>query len=102
MPTGTHVKLVYHKAYVRKHFLRFAEPTDDHIENHKGIWMRGALIGWNNWPDVRLRDKMIKAFSGVESTVRPKLNECFFSEWLHRAASGKVSPAHECMILWRC
>jgi hypothetical protein len=43
-------KNVYHKEGGTTHAFRFANAKDDKIENHKGVWFRGALVSWNGFP----------------------------------------------------
>ena len=57
---GTHAKIVYHKDGGSTHAFRFANPSDDKIENHKGVWFRGALVGYETgFPSVGLRDTLM-------------------------------------------
>ncbi|MEV0617465.1 NPP1 family protein [Nonomuraea sp. NPDC050404] len=51
-PSGTHPKIVYHKDGGSTHAFRFANPSDDAIENHTGGWFYPRLIGWNGYPGV--------------------------------------------------
>ena len=44
----THAKVVYHKDGAGTHAFRFASKNDDNIENHKGEWFRGPLVGWKS------------------------------------------------------
>ncbi|KAK3346425.1 necrosis inducing protein-domain-containing protein [Lasiosphaeria hispida] len=54
---GEHPKMVYHKDGLSTHCFRFADASDDAIENHKGIWFRGSLISYNGFP-AGIRDKL--------------------------------------------
>jgi hypothetical protein len=47
---GEHPKIVYHKDGLSTHAFRFADPSDDAIENHKGVWFRGPLVSYNGFP----------------------------------------------------
>lgn len=55
---GERPKMVYHKDGASTHCFRFGSAVDDKIENHKGVWFRGALVGYNGFPNVTLRDKL--------------------------------------------
>lgn len=55
---GDHPKIVYHKDGVSTHCFRFADASDDNIENHKGVWFRGALVSYNGFPSLAIRDKL--------------------------------------------
>ncbi|EGS19453.1 uncharacterized protein CTHT_0049140 [Thermochaetoides thermophila DSM 1495] len=55
---GTHPKMVYHKDGAGTHCFRFANAADDNIENHKGVWFRGALVSYNGFPSETLREKL--------------------------------------------
>lgn len=47
---GERPKMVYHKDGVSTHAFRFGNADDDRIENHLGVWFRGALVSWNGFP----------------------------------------------------
>ncbi|RGP62534.1 hypothetical protein FLONG3_10183 [Fusarium longipes] len=53
----THPKVVFHKDNVRTHCFRFAKGSDEPVENDKGVWIRGGLLGWSDY-DPKLRDKL--------------------------------------------
>ncbi|KAK4032300.1 necrosis inducing protein-domain-containing protein [Parachaetomium inaequale] len=55
---GEHPKMVYHKDGASTHAFRFANAADDQIENHRGVWFRGALVSYNGFPSTALRDKL--------------------------------------------
>lgn len=55
---GDHPKVVYHKDGAGTHCFRFSNPSDEAIENHKGVWFRGPLVSYNGFPSVELRDKL--------------------------------------------
>ncbi|KAK4095735.1 NPP1-domain-containing protein [Parathielavia hyrcaniae] len=55
---GDHPKMVYHKDGLSTHCFRFANADDDRIENHKGVWFRGALVSYNGFPSAALRNKL--------------------------------------------
>lgn len=48
---GDHPKMVYHKDGWSTHCFRFGNTEDDNIENHKGVWFRGALVGYDGYPE---------------------------------------------------
>ncbi|KXJ96688.1 necrosis inducing protein-domain-containing protein [Microdochium bolleyi] len=56
---GTHPKIVYHKDGGTTHCFRFAGSGDDRIENHKGVWFRGALINWDGLERAGVRQKLV-------------------------------------------
>ena len=60
MTDGDRPKIVYHKDKHKTHCFRHAKAQDDDVENHKGEWFQGALIGYTGWPDNGLR---LKAFT---------------------------------------
>ncbi|KAK5989407.1 NLP effector protein 10 [Cladobotryum mycophilum] len=86
---GSHAKIVYHKGGIGTHSFRFANPSDDKIENAKGQWIRGALIDYNSWPSNQVRDKMAATFNG--GGIKFKLTDGLFPEYLKKAASNKVA-----------
>ncbi|KAI1115132.1 necrosis inducing protein-domain-containing protein [Nemania sp. NC0429] len=55
---GTHPKMVYHKDGLSTHAFRFGNTDDDRIENASGSWFFGALVSWNGFPSLSLRDKL--------------------------------------------
>jgi hypothetical protein len=65
---GTHPKIVYHKDGGLTHAFRFAKAADEKIENHKGVWFRGALVSYNGFPSTAIRDKLC-AFDFDEATI---------------------------------
>ncbi|KAI1499940.1 necrosis inducing protein-domain-containing protein [Biscogniauxia marginata] len=56
---GTHPKVVYNKDGGRTHNFRFANEKDDKIENHKGVWFRGALVSYMGFPSTAVRDALM-------------------------------------------
>lgn len=54
---GDHPKMVYHKDGASTHCFRFADALDESIENHKGVWFRGALVSYNGFP-AGIRDQL--------------------------------------------
>ncbi|KAL2255617.1 hypothetical protein VTK26DRAFT_3001 [Humicola hyalothermophila] len=55
---GMHPKMVYHKDGLSTHCFRFANAADEQIENHKGVWFRGALVSYNGFPSTELRESL--------------------------------------------
>jgi hypothetical protein len=55
---GDHPKIVYHKDGAGTHAFRFGNSGDDGIENHRGVWFRGALVSYNGFPSTAVRDKL--------------------------------------------
>lgn len=79
--------IVYHKDGTFTHCFRFANEDDRNgVENPFGVFYRSPLVGWNNWPNTELRDKMLSTWSGG---VGPKLDD-EFAEKLGQAADGQV------------
>ena len=58
---GTHMKAVYNKdGAIGTHYFRFSKGAgDEPPENHKHVWWRSALVSWNGFPGVELRDKLM-------------------------------------------
>lgn len=65
---GDHPKMIYHKDGASTHCFRFADAGDDNIENHKGVWFRGALVSYNGFPSTQLRDKLF-AYDFGKATI---------------------------------
>lgn len=42
------------------HCFRFARADDDRIENHKGVWLRGARVNWQGLEDAGVRGTLIR------------------------------------------
>ncbi|KAK3985317.1 necrosis inducing protein-domain-containing protein [Cladorrhinum sp. PSN332] len=55
---GEHPKIVYHKDGASTHCFRFGDSSDDKLENHKGVWIRGDLVSYNGFPSTTIRDKL--------------------------------------------
>lgn len=57
---GSHAKVVYHKDGASTHAFRFAKSDngDEPPENHAGVWQRGALVRWDNYPPG-IRDTLV-------------------------------------------
>lgn len=71
---GTHPKIVYHKDGGGTHCFRIAGEADNDIENVKGVWFSSPLVGWNGWPSVSLRQKMISTWP---EDIFPRLENKF-------------------------
>lgn len=86
-----HPLLVYHKDGLKTHCFRFANNGDvSRPENPFGVFYRSPLIGWDHWPSVGLRDKMLSAWSGG---VGPKLDDEFGDSL--KAAAGSALPGFD-------
>ncbi|KAK2594356.1 hypothetical protein QQS21_007916 [Conoideocrella luteorostrata] len=83
---GSHPKIVYHKDGISTHCFRFAVEKDDNVENHKHVWVRGALVDWNGYPSTMLRDTMISAFD----ENRPKIDNELFGGALKNAVGNMI------------
>ena len=85
---GTSPLLVYHKDGPGTHCFRFANDDDRaNPENPTGSFFKAPLVGWDNWPDVGLRDKMRQNWSGG---VGPKLDDEFGDSLKDAAGDGGV------------
>jgi hypothetical protein len=90
---NTHAKVVFHKDGGGTHCWRNAEEKDDKVENERGSWLWGTLVGWNNWPKASdggsLRDKM---FLRWQEGVAPKFwdHKDVFTNKLREAAGNDV------------
>lgn len=83
---GSHPKIVYHKDGGQTHCFRIANKNDDKIENFTGKWFLGNVVGWNNYPNVGLRDKLVNQGQGA----KPKFAEAAFVDHIKRAAGNSV------------
>ncbi len=83
---GTRAKVVYHKDGGQTHCFRMANAADDSIENYTGRWFIGNLIGWRNWPNTGLRDRLANFHQGAS----PKLRDGVFAGYLREAAGNQV------------
>lgn len=83
---GTSPLLVYHKDGAGTHCYRFANDDDrNNPENPTGSFFKAPLVGWDSWPDVGLRDKMLQNWSGG---VGPKLDDEFGDSLKDAAGDG--------------
>ncbi len=82
---GEHPKMVYHKDGASTHCFRFANTDDDNIENAKGVWFRGALVGYNGFPSTALRDKLF-AYDFGKATID-------FKDSTFPGAIGRAKPS---------
>ncbi|KAM5363210.1 hypothetical protein ACJA88_013648 [Fusarium oxysporum] len=80
-----HPQIVYHKDGAGTHCFRFAK-KDDVVkpENPKGLFLP-ALVSWDHWPDVTLRNKIISTWNGG---VGPKLDDEFGDTLKTTAGNG--------------
>ncbi|GAA2645461.1 NPP1 family protein [Paractinoplanes durhamensis] len=79
---GTHPKVVYHKDGASTHFFRLANSNDEPPENHYHNWRYPALVGWDGWPTVELRTKMVTADFG---SATQKISDGRFESLLNAA-----------------
>ncbi|CAP61351.1 uncharacterized protein PODANS_3_10530 [Podospora anserina S mat+] len=87
----TRVKMVYHKEGAGTHNFRTANAGDDKIENHTGQWFLGRLVGWNHWPSVAMRNKVLDGKNwSKDGGIRPKLGDRDFADNLRQAAGNSV------------
>ena len=85
---GNRPKMVYHKDGGTTHCFRFGSAADDKIENHRGVWFRGALVGYETgFPDVGLRDKLMNADFGAGSIA---IKDANFKKQMDYARNDKV------------
>ncbi|KAH6988218.1 necrosis inducing protein [Ilyonectria sp. MPI-CAGE-AT-0026] len=85
---GTNPLVVYHKDGGQTHCFRFANDADiGGVENYSGSFYRSPLVGWDHWPNVGLRDKLLNTWSGG---VGPKL-DTEFGDKLKQAAGDGVT-----------
>ncbi|KAL8341614.1 hypothetical protein RB598_003510 [Gaeumannomyces tritici] len=80
-------KVVYHKDGGSTHCWRIANDKDDAIENYTGEWFLGQLVGWDNWPNVGLRNTAMEDFGGP----RAKLRDEAFADNLKKAMDGSIT-----------
>ncbi|KAK3937757.1 necrosis inducing protein-domain-containing protein [Diplogelasinospora grovesii] len=84
---GNRAKVVYHQDGGGTHCIRMANAADDNVENYTGAWFLGRLVGWNGWPSVDLRNRVMNNWSGG---VGPKLPDSKFADNLRKAAGNSV------------
>lgn len=83
-----HPLMVYHKDGGSTHCFRIANDGDiRQPENHFGYFYRSPLVGWNNWPNNNLRQKMLDTWKGG---IGPKLDDEFGDSL--KAAAGNGVP----------
>lgn len=81
---------MYNKDGISTHDFRFANSKDDNpVENDKHVWIRGSLVGWENWPSTDLRGKMIAAYNG--GGIKCKLADDLLGGYLKKSIGDKVS-----------
>lgn len=84
---GDHPKIVYHKDGGSTHAFRFAGAADDGIENHRGVWFRGALVGYNGFPAGAVRDTLMAHDFGSASIG---ISDANFKKQIDYARNDKV------------
>ncbi|KAL1842266.1 hypothetical protein VTJ49DRAFT_5651 [Mycothermus thermophilus] len=85
---GSHPKIVYHKDGWTTHCFRFANAADDKIENHKGVWFRGALVSYNGFPSTAIRDKLISHDFGKANIA---FKDAVFADHLNKAKPKEIT-----------
>lgn len=84
---GTRPQLVYHKDGAGTHCFRFAKKDDiAHPENPFQKFYTSPLVGWNSWPSLSLRHKMLLTWNGG---IGPKL-DTEFSACLREAVGSSL------------
>lgn len=83
---GDHPKMVYHKDGLSTHCFRFADPGDDRIENHKGVWFRGGLVSYNGFP-AGIRERLFAHDFGAATIA---IRDDTFPGNIDRARPGTV------------
>ncbi|KAF5007778.1 hypothetical protein FDECE_5902 [Fusarium decemcellulare] len=85
----THPKIVYHQDGGGTHAFRFAKGDngDEPPENHKGEWIRGALVDYMGFPTAEIRQKL---FDTWPSGVCPKTQDSVFAEYLEKAIGDRA------------
>ncbi|KAK6078030.1 necrosis inducing protein [Seiridium cupressi] len=81
-----HPKVVYNKAGSGTHDFRFANEGDDAIENDKGTWIQGALVGFWGYPSTDIRDKMIQNWAN--NGIKCKIETAIFAEYLKKSVGS--------------
>lgn len=57
--------MVYHKDGGSTHCFRFADAGDETpLENHRGVWFKGDLVGYEGFPSEGVRRKLFTADFG--------------------------------------
>ncbi|KAI0189249.1 secreted protein [Astrocystis sublimbata] len=85
----THAKIVYHQEGGLTHSMRFANEDDDNIENHKGEWFLGGLVGYNGFPSDDLRNTMLN--NDWDHAV-PDIKDDRWSDVVERGKGGNDIP----------
>ncbi|KAL9570457.1 hypothetical protein ACKAV7_005388 [Fusarium commune] len=89
--TNLNPMIVYHKDGLGTHCFRFANDDDvSNPGNSFGEFYRSPLVGWDNWPDAGLRDRMLSTWNGG---VGPKLDGEFGDSLA--AAAGDAVPGFD-------
>jgi hypothetical protein len=86
---GTHPKIVYHKdGCCNTHFYRLANGNDDPPENHYRTWRYPPIVGWDGWPTVALRNRLMSADFG---TATQKISDGRFEDLLTAAKPAGIA-----------
>lgn len=56
---GNHPKIVYHKDSISTHAFRLANSNDEPPENHYNQWLHLPMVGWNGYPSLAIREKLM-------------------------------------------
>ncbi|GAA0578133.1 NPP1 family protein [Paractinoplanes ferrugineus] len=84
---GTHPKVVYHKDGASTHFFRLANSNDEPPENHYHNWRYPPLVGWDGYPTVELRDRLMTADFG---SATQKISDGRFESLLNAAKPAGI------------
>lgn len=57
--SGNHPKIVYHKDGGLTHAFRLANSNDEPPENHYHQWLHLPMVGWNGYPSLAIREKLM-------------------------------------------
>ncbi|KAI0460074.1 NPP1-domain-containing protein [Xylaria acuta] len=90
----THAKIVYHQDGGLTHSMRFANEADDAVENHKGVWFFGGLVGYSGFPTDDIRSKMLESDWG---SAVPDIMDERFADKLEDSKGGNDIPVDTTM-----
>ncbi|MED1305302.1 NPP1 family protein [Bacillus pacificus] len=69
---GKHPKIVYHKDGGLTHAFRLAQSHDEPPENHYQQWLHLPLVGWDGYPSLAIRDKLVTTdFGKANVGIKP-------------------------------
>ncbi|WP_394833717.1 NPP1 family protein [Pendulispora rubella] len=86
---GSHPKIVYHKDGPRSHAFRFANESDDRIENVTGHWFYPWLVDYSRWPSTGLRDTLMNSNFGA-ATIKITDKDDRFKNALRSSKPGGI------------